>query len=541
MPQALTDIHLYSNLEGEIGQNASISTIYIVLSIALLILLNACANYVNLSTAQSWKRAKEVGIRKTFGSARKQLILQFLGETFLITVLSFLFSLIIVETILPFFNSYFNQELTTDLSFDPIILLIFLGILIVTSCLAGLYPAFKLTSFSASEVLKGKMNLNNQLSFTLGRKGMIVFQFFVSTILIVSSLAILKQLQFIQQKDLGYDEENLIIIPLSANGERKGFEPLKDKLLSNPNIYGVTSAVNYPGRGFIDMQHWLPGETQGEFAQMGFVGSNFLDVFGINLIEGKDFYENNIEGNQQAVIVNETAVTRLGLGENPIGKIITRTDPRADQRAMYEIIGVMEDFNTESLREEVQPVILYIAGFTYSMVVRIAPDQSGKTLDFMRDSFQEVNPNSTFEYRFLDDYLSEYYRADENFLRIVTSFTLLAVFIAGMGLLGLVGYFIQSRTKELAIRKVLGASVSNIMALLSRDFVLLVVIGFVIAVPVAWYAMNLWLADFAYKIDIGVDVFVLAGGAALLIAILTVSWQSIKAAFANPVDSLRSE
>ncbi|WP_234573193.1 ABC transporter permease [Rhodohalobacter sp. 614A] len=536
-PQALTDIHLYSNLEGELEQNGSIRTIQIILAIAFLILLNACVNYINLSTARARKRAKEVGIRKALGSGRAHLIFQFLGEAFALTGISFLLSLMIIETILPGFNTLFNQELNSSMLFEPVSMSIFVSLMVLTALLAGIYPAFYLTSFSAKKVLKGDAGVNTKNSFSWGRRSMVVFQFLICITLMVSSLVILKQMRFIQQKDLGFEESNLIVIPLGTGEERNGFQALKDKLLANSNILGITSAPMYPGGEYANAQHWLPGETVGEYAEMGFVGPDFVDVFGMNIKEGRDFTEND----QQSVIINETAVQRFGLGENPIGKQITRTDPRADERPMYEVVGVIEDFNTASLRETIQPLVMYQIGFNVNMIVRFAEGQTQSALSFIRDAFNEVNPNSTFEYHFVDDYLSEYYRADENFLRIVTSFTLLAVFIAGMGLLGLVGYFIQSRTKELAIRKVLGASVSNIMALLSKDFVLLVIIGFVIAIPVGWYAMNQWLTDFAYRIDIGADIFVLAGGAALLIAILTVSWQSIRAAFENPVDSLRSE
>lgn len=537
-PQALTDIHLYSNLEGELEQNGSIRTIQIILAIALLILLNACVNYINLSTARARKRAKEVGIRKALGSRRTHLIFQFLGETFALTGISFLFSLMIIETILPGFNSLFNQELSSNMLFEPVSMSIFFGLLVLTAFFAGIYPAFYLTSFSAKEVLKGDAGINQKNSFSWGRRSMVVFQFLICISLMVSSLVILKQMRFIQQKDLGFEESNLVVIPLANGEERNGFQALKDKLIANSTIEGVTSAVNYPGRGNIEnTQHWLPGETVGEYAEMGFVGPDYVDVFEMNIKEGRDFTEND----QQSVILNETAVQRFGLGENPIGKRITRTEPGADDRPMYEVIGVIEDYNSASLRETIEPLVLYQIGFNVNIIIRFAEGQTEAALGFIRDAYKEVNPNSTFEYRFVDDYLFDYYRSDENFLRIVTSFTLLAVFIAGMGLLGLVGYFIQSRSKELAIRKVLGASISNIMTLLSKDFVLLVVIGFVIAVPVSWYAMNQWLADFAYRVDISAEIFTLAGGTALLLALLTVSWQSIKAALANPVDRLRSE
>ncbi len=540
-PQALTDIHLYSNLEGEVGQNGSITTIYVVLSIALLILLNACVNYINLSTARARKRATEVGIRKTFGSGRRNLIFQFLGETFLVTGLSFLLSLIIIETILPIFNNLFNQGLNSDMLFEPTTMGVFLTIMAITSLLAGLYPAFYLTSFSPGAVLKGQLNVTNRSSFSLGRKGMIVFQFLVSIVLMVSSLVILKQLQFIQQKDLGFDEQNLVVIPLGTDGERKGFEPLKDKLLANPNVQGITSAPMYPGREYANAQHWLAGEADGQYTQMGFVTSNFLEVFDISLVQGKDFNEQNPEANRQSVIVNETAVRRLGLGDNPVGKRITRTNPQAEERPLFEVVGVIEDFNTESLREAIQPLVIYPINFNVNMIVRIAPGQIEGTLDYMSAVYSDVNPNASFEYHFLTDFLTDYYRADQNFFEIIVSFTALALLIAGIGLLGFVGYFIQNRMKELAIRKVLGATMTNIVGLLSKDFLKLVLLGFVIAVPVAWYAMDQWLMDFAYRVDISAEIFVLAGCTALLIALLTVSWQSVKAAMTNPVESLRSE
>lgn len=539
IPQALTDIHLHSSLEGELEPNGSITTIYVVLSIALLILLNACVNYINLSTAQARKRAREIGIRKTFGSGRKSLVLQFMGETFLVTGISFLCSLLLVESSIPIFNNLFNQQLHSDMLFDPIVMGVFLGIWIVTSILAGAYPAFYLTSLSVTDVLKGKIQLRNFSAHSPGRKGAIMFQFLITIILIVSSLVILRQLQFIQQKDLGFEEHNLVVIPLGTGGERESFNALKSKLMRNPDILGVTSAVNYPGRGYIGQNHWYAGEKgAGERAQMGFVAPNFLEVFDISLAKGRDFRE---KAGPQSVIINETAVKRFGLGNNPIGKKITRTAPGAKDRTMYEVIGVTEDFNTASLREAIEPVVLYPVNFNVNMIIRVARGQVSGAINVVREAFNEVNPHAAFEYRFVTDLLSGYYRSDQNFFEIIVSFTLLAIFIAGLGLLGLVGYMIQDRIKEFAIRKVLGATITNIITLLSKDFLKMVTIGFVIAIPIAWYAMHRWLQDFAYKIEIGPGIFLFAGGVAMLIALATVGWQSVRAAVANPVESLRNE
>lgn len=417
-----------------------------------------------------------------------------------------------------------------------------MGITVITSLLAGLYPAFYLASFSATEVLKGQIHFKNRFSFSLTRKWMIVFQFTISIGLIVTSLVILKQLHFIQQKDLGFDERNLVVIPLGTEGERSRFEPLKNAFLSHPDVHGVTSAVNYPGRGYINQKHWITGGVEkAELAQMGFVGPRFLEIFNIDLFQGRGFNKENPEANLQAVIINETAARRFELGDNPIGKKISRTDPNTEEKILYEVIGVTQDFNTESLREAIQPVVLYPVNFNVNIIVRIAPGQAESALSFMRATFEKINPAASFEYRFVSDFLSDYYRTDKNFLKIVGSFTVLAMFIAGMGLLGLVGYFVQGRVKELAIRKVLGANIAQIVGLLSIDFIKLVLLGFLFAIPIAWYAMHRWLQDFAYRIEIGPGVFALAGGMALLIALLTVSWQSIRAALANPVESLRSE
>ena len=539
--QALTNIHLYSNMEGELEQNTNINTIYVVLCIALLILLNACANYINLSAAKSQKRSREVGIRKTFGSGRKDLILQFLGETSLVTGLSFLLSLIIIKAFIPIFNDLFSQKLSPNSLFDPLTIGAFLVIIVMTSLLAGLYPAFYLTSFSIEDVINDRIQLKSRFSFPLVRKGMIVFQFLLTISLIATSLLILQQLHFIQHKDLGFNEHNLVVIPLGTAGERQHFGALKNKLLENPDIRGITSGVNYPGRGYINQRHWLAGNSKGDLTQMGFVGPNFLKVFDINLIKGRDFHEKKQQADTRSVIVNETAVKRLGLGKNPIGEKISRSAPGAEDRKMYQVVGVAKDFNTESLREAIQPVVLYPVNFNVNMIVRVAPHQISKTIDFMRSAFVEVNPHASFEYTFVSDFLADYYRADENFFEIIISFTVLAIFIASIGLLGLVGYHIQDRMKELAIRKILGATITDIISLLSIDFVKLVLLAFVIAVPIAWYAMNWWLQDFVYRINIGPGIFAIAGGSALFIALATISWQTIRAALANPVESLRNE
>jgi putative ABC transport system permease protein len=546
--QPFTSVHLYS---AGMGTDARLTTlgdikyVRIFSVIALFIIILACVNFMNLSTAQSAKRAKEVGIRKVLGSAKNQLVKQFLSEAMLYSFISTLIALVLVMLLLKPFNGIAGKTLSFNLLFTGNIWLFVLGLLLLTGLLAGSYPAFYLTSFKPVSVLKGMKLFKTSLGSLFIRNGLVVFQFTISAGLIISTIIVFKQLQFTQNKNLGLDKENVVVI---ANGNRLGNsdEAFRQELTRLPGVINATISSSIPTRGNFG-DSYVPEPTGAdehlmkEIALSSFlVDNDFIPTLQIQVLEGRNFSKDFSDS--ASVILNETAVNQIGW-KNPVGRWLAY--PGNDQR--FKVIGVAKDFNIESLHVPISPFALFHSSSkTYDLgnsyiSVRVKPGNISDNLNKLESKWKKFAPNTPFDFSFFDSEVDALYRSEQRMGTVFGIFTILSICVACLGLFGLAAYTAERRTKEIGVRKVLGASVQGLVALLSKDFIRLVLVAIVIASPVAWWAMNKWLQDFAYRINIEWWMFAIAGSLALLIALLTVSFQAIKAAVANPVKSLRTE
>ena len=535
--QPLTDIHLRSSLNSEIETNGDISYIYIFSAAALLILLIACCNFINLSTAKSLNRAREIGLRKVVGARRIQLTIQFLSESFLLVTMAALLSVGIVKILLPLFNTLAHLSLPGFALNNFSLLLLYIAIIFSVSLLSGLYPAFLMSSFSPVRILKG--TVKHGWEDLLLRKGLVVFQFTIAIILMVATALVYQQLDYLQHKNLGLNKEQVIEVSLS------GIDPSKTKTLVN-EIKRISSVINVSFTDFsfqegISTVAMLPeGSSENEITSENVISvdENFLNTMQIELAAGRDFSSSFPTDEKEAFIVNEQAVKNFGWGDpnTAIGKSIVW-----DGDKKGKVIGVVKDFNYTSLHDNIEPLIIHILPDWYGyMALRIQPAALQQTLDDLKSKWQQVT-GGPFIYSFLDEDFENLYKAEENLQHILGLFTLLSVFIACLGLFGLAAAMVKQRFREIGIRKVLGASAAGVVGLLSKDFLKLVVVAILIATPVTWLAMNRWLQDFAYRVNINWWVFGLAALLSLLIALITVSLQALKAAVSNPVTSLRTE
>lgn len=530
--QPLVKIHFDRDvmLGPEPSGNKSYMLIFSI--IAIFILVIACINYMNMYTARSAKRAKEVGVKKTFGSKRNSLIFQFLSESVLITLLALLLALVLIDLLLPSFNNLIEKHLVFNYfnNFKTIPLLIVFGITI--GIIAGSYPAFFLASFSPVKVLKG---INKSEGGHAGlRSGLVIFQLIVSIALFSGSFFISKQLSFLQNKDLGFNKENLLIIK-NANYIGNQMSSFKNELLAQPNILKVTNSSSIPGRfnSSNSYFHHLVDDTRG--INTFWSDCDFLKTYEIELTQGRFFEEGN-QSNDKSVVLNETAIKQLKI-EDPIGKKIY-TGTKTEENSLT-IIGVIKDFHSLSLHEEMSPFVLINGGGEY-LSIRITGDiqQNLKGIEQTWDKFAN---GQTLDYVFFDEDFGRLYKSEERTRKIVSIFSALAILIACLGLLALAAFVAEQRTKEIGIRKVNGARIGEILITLNRNFMKWVAIAFVIATPIAFYTMNSWLENFAYKTTLSWWVFALAGVAALFVTMLTVSWISWKAATRNPIEALRYE
>ena len=536
--QPLKQIHLHSNLWGEIEPNSDIKYIYLFSAIAFSILLIACINYMNLSTARYANRAREVGMRKVLGANRIQLIKQFMGESILMAFIALLLAAALMELFLPAFCSLIDRELVVNYLDNWLLLPDIIGIAMFVGIVSGSYPAFYLSAFQPLAVLR--KTLQTGLARSRLRRALVVLQFVISVVLIIATIIIYGQLNYIRNRKLGFNKEQVVVLPIRDNHVRQKTESVKNELRQNPNIISATASSYIPGgMKWITSFSW-EGQRDDEDNTMGFscIDHDFIQTFEIELVAGRDFSRDFVTDAKQAFIINEAAVKKTGWN-SPIGKRVTRFYPEFVQGS---VIGVIKDFHLESLYKTIKPLVLLIdpEGFQY-LSVRIRPNDIPGTLDFIKKKWTEFSPNRPFEYFFLDNYFDKLYKAEEKLGQIFGYFTFLAIFIACLGLFGLASFATEQRTKEIGIRKVLGASIVGIVLLLSKDFTKLVIVSNLIAWPIAYYAMNRWLQDFAYRINIGVGTFLLAGAIALIIALLTVGFQAVKAALANPVEALRYE
>jgi putative ABC transport system permease protein len=539
--QPLLDVHTNSEYEHEMSKSVSVSFLNIMILIAILIQVIACINFMNLSTARASKRAKEVGVRKVIGAGRYSLIKQFLAESLFLSVLGILIALPLLVLAMPYLNQITSADIHLTL-FRDYRLWIFLAMLVLlTGFLAGSYPAFYLSAFQAIKVIKG--NFSNQVSVAGIRRSLVVFQFVLSIVLITSIIIIYSQLNYIKNKDLGFDKKQKLIFSFYTDDAQKKMVSLGNDLHELSEVQGVTMSNYYLGQ-FVERDHGVypprGNMTTSIDAQNISTDEHFLKTNGIQLISGHDFHS----GDSGRVLINETLCRRLGLKpENAPGmKIFSEYKP--EPMLTMEIVGVVKDFNYSSLHDEIKPLELDYErnkDFFNKMTVAVNSDNYKSVLAKIESAWNKNLPSVPFEYQFLDDVVQNQYESEVTLGNIINSFTLMAILISSLGLFGLASFSAEQRSKEIGIRKVLGASVSGIVQLLSRDFLKLVLISFVIATPIAWWAMNKWLQGFNYRVNITWWMFAMAGIIAILIATMTVSLQAIKAAVANPTKSLKTE
>lgn len=534
--QPLLKIHLHSHLEDEMEPNSNVAYIYIFSTVALFILLLACINFMNISTARSFYRAKEVGIRKVVGARRSELIKQFLGESYFLSFISLLFALVLVELFLPVFNSLSGKELSLSFFGNWTFLAAFIGIFVGAGILSGSYPAFLLSAFIPVEVLKGRATA--KVSTALIRKGLVIFQFGISIILVVGTIIIYNQMIFVRNKNLGFDKEHLVIVRDQNRRVVNRYESFKNELLKNPNIIAVSASSGLPVNIFSESTVRPEGAGFDEAVLMPVIAVNydFIDTYGIKLAAGRNFSKEFKTDSREAFIINEAAALKFGW-EDPVGHRLDIIGGRKGR-----VIGVLKNFHISSLHEEIEPLVLYIQPFFCRYFsVRIRSQDLPHTLALMEETWRGFAPGHPFEYSFLEDDLDRLYRAELRLGKIFLYFTVLAIFIACIGLFGLSSFTAEQRTKEIGIRKVLGASTGNIVFMLSKEFAKWILVANIIAWPIAYYAMSRWLQNFAYRIGISLWIFILSAALALFIALFTISFQAIKAAVINPVESLKYE
>ncbi len=534
--QPLTDIHLHSDLDGEFEPNGSIIYVYAMAIIAFVILLLACVNYVNLSTALSVKRIREVGIRKTLGSTKSSLVMQFGTEAVVMTLLATLVATALVALLQQSFNHLVGNNISLEILTSPLGIITILIFSILLGMLAGSYPAFFLSKFKPTEAFAGKSSAGGLKTGFL-RNVMVTGQFVASIALITCTIITWQQIDYIRSKELGFDKENVVII---ENAHKiPSMEAFKNSLTQNSDILAVGAARWKPVGEDFDGTSLETEENRGntQIVNVMQIDDDYIPALNLNIKEGRNFSK-EFTADAQSVILNEQAVARFGL-ENPVGKRVYFPG----DTSVFTIIGVVGDFNFQSLKNEIAPLIFFSRDMAQcrNFIVKTKGDDIRETLSFMENAWNAQQPGVPFTYSFLDETYDALFKSEVRTGKIFSMFAILAIFIACMGLLGLAAYAVERRTKEIGIRKVMGASAGQIVGLLSKDFLRYVIIGAVLAFPLAWYAMNFWLQGFAYRIDMQWWMFVMAGLLTVVIALLTVSFQSVRAALANPIESLRSE
>ena len=541
--QPITRTYLYSKRDYNLNWPDNISRIYTFALVAVFILLIACINFMNLATARSVHRAREVGMRKVVGAYRKQLITQFLGESTVLAVLALPFAFSLAQLALPAFAGYIGSNITTDyLDLVPA----FVVFATVVGLLAGSYPAFYLSAYRPVEVLKGALKSGSKGVWF--RKGLVIFQFGTSIILIIGTTVVYNQLSYMSNKDLGFDKNHTIMVPIfladrklkSNNWDRLGHrhQMVKNTFLQHANIIEATALRSPIGLWGGMMRNVSPEGAieNGWRMHVNEVDETFFETFGIELIAGRNFSADIVSDSTSAFILNETAVKQLDW-DDPLGKTFG-----FDDNMKGIVVGVVKDFHHNSLRDKIQPVAFCMRRYLYSLLaLKIRPDNVPETITFIEQKWKEFIPSSPVEYWFLDEQLQMSYFQEQRFGQAATTFSGLAVFIACLGLLGLAAFTAEQRTKEIGVRKVLGASTPNIITLLSREFIILVSVSNIIAWPIAYYLMNQWLQDFAYHINLSFLTFIAGGLLALFIALATVSLLAFRAARSNPIEALRYE
>jgi putative ABC transport system permease protein len=542
--QHLPDIHLYSDLIQEARVNGNGKSVYFLMIIALFILVIAWVNYINLATARAIERAKEVGVRKSIGAARTQLMGQFVAEAFLLNLLAVVIAIVLVTMAIPFFNSLSGKELTMSILTSSYLWYTLAGLFIVGSVFSGIYPAFILSSYKPAHVLKG--NMKGSAEGIALRKGLVVFQFVASVSLIAGTLIVFQQLQFMQNRDLGIDINQMLVINAPGVVENQDayvskYETFKTEMLRHPAVRKMAGSSEIPG----NLIYWTSGskrigmdqETASTIMYRLGVDYDFFNTYGNKIIAGRG-YTREYTADSSSVVLNRKAVDVLGFKniEEAIGRKIRIGGDT------LTVVGVVENYHQEGLKQDFRQTAFHLAPRDQAYyTLKIDQENLGQTLAYAKEKYAEIFPGNPFEYFFLDSFFNRQYKNDQQFGQVFGFFALLAIFVASLGLFGLASFTAAQRTKEIGIRKVLGSSVPNIFLLLSKDFLKLVIIANVIAIPLVWLLMDSWLKTFAFRINIGIWVFIVAACTTTLIALITVTYQSISAAMANPVKSLRYE
>lgn len=542
--QPLTDIHLHSRLDFEIRPNSDIAYVYIFSAIAFFVLLIACINFMNLTTARSAKRAREVGMRKVMGAVQGQLIRQFLGESTLLAVLGVLVAIPMIYAALPVLNAFSDKALAFDPIGNVILVLGLITLALLIGGLSGLYPAFFLAAFRPAQVLKGTIKVGGANAATWFRKGLVATQFTISIVLIVGTVMAFQQLDYLRNKTLGFDTEQVILIPTQLTNFTQQYSAFKSEALQHTNIHEMTVVEDVIGRRYQTETYQPEGRTDPQQFPRLTVHDDFVDTFGFTMAAGRGFSEDFPADSSSAIIINESMVQYLGWGtpEDAIGK---RVQMRGQNR---QVVGVVEDYHYASLHQAIGPFVIeryfnqgQFSFFGRYAAIRIGQNDVPGTLAYLEGLWNRMVPTRAFEYFFLDDDLDALYKAEMRLGNVATAFSFLAILVACLGLFGMASYTTEQRTKEIGVRKVLGASVSSIVMLLSQESVKLVGVAFVVACPIAFFAVSRWLQSFAFQTSIGVWPFIIAGVLVLAIAWLTVSMQTLKAALVNPAQSLQYE
>ena len=543
--QPVTSIHLHSNLQFELGGNSNMTYIYVFSIVALLILSIAVINYVNLTTARSVVRIKEIGIRKVIGSGRKQLMLMFFSESVLFTFLATTTGIILVQFALPYFNHLSGKSLDVWQLGGAKSVILFAGFAIISGLISGIYPALFLSGFATIPAIKGQ--LGNQSSTILFRKSLVTFQFIITIVMIVGSCIIYQQLHYVMNKDLGFNKSQMLTFHIQSRDARTKIDAMKAQLLQSPLIKSVSAAGNPIGNNDIGETNFNIGPdgntaSDTKIVEQLVIDEDYIPAMEIKMAQGRNFQKGVTDSAQNAIIVNETLVNELGW-KTPVGmRVRTGVDKGVIQWST--IVGVIKDFNTYSLQHKIAPMKLVLpqsANDKDNLYVRLSDKNIPAALDYLNTVYSKFDPENKVDYHFLDQNFANQYQTEQKQGNLLLIFTILAISIACLGLFGLVTFTAQQRVKEIGIRKVLGASVSSIVTLLSKEIVYLVLLASIIAAPIAWFAMNKWLQSFAYRVDMHWWIFIAAGFIAVLIAFLTISIRSVKAALANPARSLKAE
>jgi putative ABC transport system permease protein len=539
--QPLTDIHLHSNLDHELEPNSDITYVYIFSLIAVAILVIACINFMNLATARATRRTREVGIRKTLGSVRKQLIRQFLTESFIMSFLAVSLGLFLVELLLPWFGNFTGKHLAIHYLSNYFTIPLLIGLALLVGFMAGIYPSFFLASFKPSEVLKGTLQKTGKHPWL--RSGLVIFQFTVSIILFIGTLVVYNQLDFIQNRRLGFNKEQLVVIK-KTDDITKQIEPFKEELLKLPGVIHATNTTTLPGKNFNSSAHQVTGAAGEETHILWTMRSdyNFVETFEVEMASGR-FFSRDFSTDTSGVVLNQAAVKTLGLTD-PIGKFIVALGPTPDRSQNFQIIGVVEDFHFESLHQKIRPMLIKLIPKNQAgrfVVVQIKSGDIPTTLRQIEHTWRKFALNQAFEYVWFDRDFARIYEAEERTGQIFAVFSIIAICVACLGLLGLAAFTTEQRTKEIGIRKTLGAPITGIVMILSKEFIRWVLAANIIAWPVAYFITRSWLQSFAYRVDIEIQMFLFSAVLAIAIAFLTVSYQVIKAAMANPVEALKYE